>query len=126
MKLASLYISQQPHFDLEPHYIIRKLIKQIPMIVRTEILSTFHTRVEYNLGKQDVILPIQTNGGANAENARNNPFLLKHIGPHLIHQCLGPPHSPPETASGSNQPFCHSTLCEHTHTHTQIVQTNVP
>ena len=28
------------------------------------------------------------------------------------------PHSPPQTASGSKQPFCHSTLSWQTHTHT--------
>jgi len=26
------------------------------------------------------------------------------------------PYSPPQTASGSNQPFCHSTLSGYTHT----------
>jgi len=29
---------------------------------------------------------------------------------HLIHQSLAQLHSPSQTASGSNQPFCHSTL----------------
>jgi len=39
-----------PHFDLGPNYIIRKPMKyrfQL-YIVRTEILSTFHTRVSAN------------------------------------------------------------------------------
>jgi len=38
-----------PHFDLEPDYIAKKLIER-PFrryIVRTVILSTFHARVEY-------------------------------------------------------------------------------
>ena len=29
----------------------------------------------------------------------------------LIHPSLDWPHSPPQTAHGSNQPFCHNTLC---------------
>jgi len=42
------WISLQPHFDLEPDYIIRKGIRHRIQryTVRTEILSTFHTRVE--------------------------------------------------------------------------------
>jgi len=36
------------------------------------------------------------------------PFDDHH--PHLIHPSLDRSHSPPQTASGSNQPFCHSTL----------------
>jgi len=39
----------KPHFDLEPDYIVRKPIKLRfqQYLVHTEILSTFHTRVEY-------------------------------------------------------------------------------
>jgi len=39
----------KPHFDLEPDCIIRKPIKRCfqQYLVRTEILSTFHTQVEY-------------------------------------------------------------------------------
>ena len=33
---------------------------------------------------------------------------------HLIYSSLDRPHSPPQTASGSNQPFCHSTFFGHT------------
>jgi len=40
------------------------------------------------------------------------PFDDHH--PHLIHPSLDRPHSPPHTASGSSQPFCHSTLCWNT------------
>jgi len=47
--LRALNVSPQPHFDLEPDYIIRKPMKHRFQlyIVRTEILSTFHTRVEH-------------------------------------------------------------------------------
>jgi len=39
-----------PHFDLEPDHIVRKPIKRRfqRYIVRMEIFSTFHARVEYN------------------------------------------------------------------------------
>ena len=33
---------------------------------------------------------------------------------HLIHPSLDQPPSPPQTASGFNQPFCHNTLCGQT------------
>ena len=38
-----------PHFDLEPDYIVRKPMKHRfqRYIVRTEVFSTFHARVEY-------------------------------------------------------------------------------
>jgi len=38
--------------------------------------------------------------------------------PHLIHPSLDRTHSPPQTASGSNQPFCHNTLSGPTDTPT--------
>ena len=37
--------------------------------------------------------------------------------PHLIHPSLDRPHSPSQMASGSNQPFCHSTLSGQTDSH---------
>jgi len=37
---------------------------------------------------------------------------------HRIHPSLDRPHSLPQTASGSNQPFCHNTLSGHRHTQT--------
>ena len=40
------------------------------------------------------------------------PFDDHH--PHLIHPSLDRPHAPPQTASGSNQQFCHNTLCGQT------------
>ena len=45
--LSFLYIYTQPHFDIEPDYIIKKPMKRRFQwyIVRTEIFSTFHARV---------------------------------------------------------------------------------
>ena len=39
---------------------------------------------------------------------QKQPLPLEHVDFYLTHECLGPPHSPPQTASGSNQPFCHN------------------
>jgi len=39
-----------------------------------------------------------------------NPPLPWGMWTHLIHPSLYWTHSPPQTASGSNQPFCHNTL----------------
>ena len=50
---------------------------------------------------------------------------LEARGPHLIHQFLGWPHSPPQMASGSYQPFCHNTLRTDRQTDRQMVQVNV-
>jgi len=53
-------------------------------------------------------------------------FVDKHS--HLIDPFLDQPHLPLQTASGSNQPFCHNTLCKLTDRQTgrQMVQANVP
>jgi len=113
-----------------------------------------------------LLKPMHAQMPKNARNhARNRPFPFRHVGFHLTHECLGPPHSPrqttprllyalphndatnsplvtmgrhkfpppncplpfndhhrnlihpyrarphspPQTASGSNQPFCHNT-----------------
>jgi len=45
------------------------------------------------------------------------PLPLRRSSPHLIHTSLGRPHSPPKTASRSNQPCCHSTLSGPTDRH---------
>ena len=36
------------------------------------------------------------------------PFDDNHL--HTVHAYIDRPHSPPQTAPGSNQPFCHNTL----------------
>jgi len=72
-------------------------------VVYTEILSTFHTRAEYqNILKN----AIQTNG---TKNTRYLPFSLVDVDPYLIHPSLDRPHSPSQTTYRSNRPFCRST-----------------
>ena len=63
-EVTFLYISPQPPLHLEPDYIVRKPMKHWfqRYIVRMEIFSTFHARVEYISRKQYVIMPIQING----------------------------------------------------------------
>jgi len=44
------------------------------------------------------------------------PLPFDNNRPHLIHPSFDRPHSPSQTAFGSTQPFCHSTLSGHTET----------
>jgi len=123
ISVTFLYISPQPHFDLQPVYITAKRMKHRfqRYIVRTEILSTFHTRVEY-ISRQTIRHFARSNEwDANAKKCQKpcqkQPLPLETRGLHLIHECLGLPHSPPQTAPGSNEPFRHNTLCGHTYIH---------
>ena len=45
-----------------------------------------------------------------SNSSQNCTFPFDDCHSHLIHPSLDRPHSPPKTASGSTQPFCHSTL----------------
>jgi len=47
-------------------------------------------------------------------NCQNCPFPFDDHHPYLIHPSLDRQHSPPQTASGRNQPFCHNTLSRQT------------
>jgi len=49
---------------------------------------------------------------------QNCPFPFDDHHSHLIHPSLHRSHSPPQNASGSNQPFYHNTLSGQTDTHT--------
>jgi len=68
------------------------------------------------------VIIIPTTTSPPESNLGRSPFPFDDHHPHLIHQSLDRPHSPSQTASGSNQPFCHITLSgqtdRHTHTHT--------
>jgi len=55
-------------------------------------------------------IPIGYNGMPQL-HPQNCPFPFGDNHPHLIHLSLKQPHLPPQTTSGSNQPFCHNTLC---------------
>jgi len=50
------------------------------------------------------------NNGMPQIHLQNCPFPFDNHHPNLMYPSLNRPHSPPETASRSNQPFCHSTL----------------
>jgi len=65
---------------------------------------------KYAIETNGVFFAFETNGAKNSETS----VPLGNLDPHLIHECLSQPHSPPQTASGSIQPFCHSTLSGHT------------
>jgi len=111
--LHFLYISPKLHFYLEPDYIARKPIKQCfqQYLVRREILSTFYTsRIHFSANNTSFQSTHSNEWGTNAKKSKKQPLPLEARGPHLIHQCLEPPHSPSQTASVSNWPFCYSTL----------------
>jgi len=46
---------------------------------------------------------------------------LQDVDPHLTYQCLGRPHSPPQTASTSNQPFYHNSPTGETNSLRQVI-----
>jgi len=105
-----------PHFDLERDYIIREFDTEfngIPCVRKYCQLFTHESNAFLS-----VITPIETNACPDAEkcqknarnHARNRPFPLRHVDFHLTHECLSPPHSPPQTVSGSNHPCRH---CSH-------------
>jgi len=103
-----------PHFDLEHDYIIRKGIRHRIQryAVRTEILPVFHmSRLSISMSVYPYVAIVKywTKMPNDARNhARNSPLPLRHVDFHLTHECMGPPHSPRQTASGSNQPCCPS------------------
>jgi len=72
-----------PHFDLEPDYIIRKpIVHRIQR--RREILSTFHTRVDHRSVRHFATVNNRTKISKNAGNhVRNSPFPLRHVDFHL-------------------------------------------
>jgi len=81
-----------PHFDIEPDYIIRKPIRhKIQWCnLRRKILSTFHIRVDHRSVRP---FPIEKNRAKMPTNARNSPFPWG-TWTYLTHECLSPPHSP--------------------------------
>jgi len=65
--------------------------------------------------EEHVAVPIGYNGTPHIHiYLQNCPFPFDNNHLHLIHPSLDRPHSPSQTASGSSQPFCHSTLAEQT------------
>jgi len=103
------HLLSNPSIDPKLEYISGKPVKCRfqRCIVHAEILSTFHAWVEYiSLTKY----AIETIGPVGQMTPKSS-LPLEACGPYLMHECLGWPHSPPQTASRSNQPFCHNTLC---------------
>jgi len=90
-----------PQFDLEPDYIIRKpLFCRIQRyILRRKVLSTFHTRVDNRSVHHYCIV-----------FTPKLPLPFRRSPPNLIHPFRAWPHSPPKTASQSNQRCCQ---CSH-------------
>ena len=98
------------HFDLEPDYIVRKpIVHRIQRyILRREILSTFHTRVDHRSVRHFATVNNRTKITKNAGNyARNSPLLLRHVDFYLC-ECLGLPHSPRQMTARSLYAFSHN------------------
>jgi len=106
-----------PNIDLELDCIFGKPMKRRLQgyIERTEILSTFNVRVEYISVRK---YAIEINERFRGDKPPKPPLPLRHLDSHQTHECLSRPHSPSQTASVSNQPFCHSTLSGLTDRHT--------
>ena len=105
-----------PYFDLEPDY-IRKPIKRrfSQYLVRTEILSTFHTRVEYISGRTIHHSAHSKEWGRKCRKITETALFLETRGPPSDIPIPRPiPLTTQVTASGSNQPFCRNTLCGQT------------
>jgi len=75
------------------------------------------TSPQSNLRRARRKSPIGYNGMPQI-HPQNCPFPFNNHHPYLIHPSLDRPHSPPQTASRSNQLFCHNTLSGHTHKQT--------
>jgi len=109
-----------PHFDLEPNYIIRKphfhrILQYIP---RREMLSTFHTRVENQSVPWSVRhVAIEIYGAEFSKyaknHARNSPFPSRYVDFHLTHECLGQPHLPSHTTAWRNSCSIKSWIPQH-------------
>ena len=48
------------------------------------------------------------NGISHCEKAQNLPFPLHDVNPHVMQQCLGPPHAPPQTAAPTVEALSHT------------------
>jgi len=92
--------------DLELEYIFGKPMKCTFQwyIVYTEILSTFHTQVEYISVTKYAIETIGSKGGQTTP--KNPPLPLEARGPHLIHECLGDPTHHPKWQLNRCMHFC--------------------
>jgi len=99
--LHSCTFRVNPHFDLEPDYIIRKPIvpefndvicvgKYCQLFIHESIIDQYAISALYS--------------------PPNCPFPFDDHHQNLIHPLLDRPLSPSQTASGSNQPFRHSSL----------------
>jgi len=91
------YFSQPQHQPQTWLYSQNVNEPSISTTVHTKILSVFHTRIEYISVKNT---PFKQIG-----ETPQTTLPLSHVHPSLTR-----PNSPPQTASSSNQPFCHNAL----------------
>jgi len=61
----------------------------------------WHTSQIHFLTNNTSFCPFKWMGAQMPNNHWNRPFPLRHVDPHLIHQCMGPPHLSPQTMARS-------------------------
>jgi len=88
-------------------YIFAPMLRPTPLTLPNDSLTGSHTSAQLCIK-----VPIDYNGMPQIHPQLPLPIPRKP--PHLLHPFLDRPHSPPQTASGSAQPFCHNTLCRQT------------
>jgi len=106
-----VYIHFNPHFDLEPDYIVRKpIVHRIQRCnLSSEILSTFHIWVDHRSARHFCTVKYTVKFSKNTGNhAKRSLFPLRHVDFHLTHECLSPPHSPSQTTARSLYAFPHN------------------
>ena len=105
--LRFCYFLINPNCDLETEYIVKKPTNRAfqGYVCRTEMLSIFRIRIGN-------ISPSATQWHFPLWKWRTKnpkpPLPLGRRGPHLIQQCLGPPHAPPQTATPTVEVLSHT------------------
>ena len=98
-----LLISHNPNVDVETEYIAKKPTNRA-------FQDTFAKR--YFAYKSETFHRRRPSSISHCENGEqkppNLPFLLHDVDPHVIQQCLGPPHAPPQTAAPTVEALSHT------------------
>ena len=69
------------------------------------VVKFSHTNRKHFTVGDAMAFPIVKMGNKNPQNL---PFLLNDVDPHLIQQCLGPPHAPPQTTAPTVEALSHT------------------
>ena len=117
LRLFCYIFAHNSHFDLEPDDIIGKgidtefndiqCVREYCQFFTHELIIDQYVSV--SVCRHCKVGLLDENAEQCQKPRQKQPLNpIRHVDFHLTHECLGPPHSPPQTASGSNQPFCHN------------------